>query len=167
MILCKLELDILSKLDFRCGNFEKWHKAISRPIFSLVTSLISFTWVPWSKWWWGRGGTRGPILAYGLPVPIINLDVKKKKLMKQNGRHFKFRMILISGHFKTPSNRFSTLKNLIRDILIIQISQQVQKILRYRFFRMGSGGHFENCFPELLPWSSMSTQVYFTPGVAP
>ena len=48
--------------------------------------------------------------------------------MKQNGGHFEFCMILISGHFKTPSNRFSTLKNLILDILIIQIDQLVQKI---------------------------------------
>ena len=30
--------------------------------------------------------------------------------MKQNGGHFEFRMILISGHFKTPPNRFSTIK---------------------------------------------------------
>ena len=30
--------------------------------------------------------------------------------MKQNGGHFEFCMILISGHFKTPSNRLSTLK---------------------------------------------------------
>ena len=36
-----------------------------------------------------------------------------------------------------------------------------------RFFRMASGGHFENRFPELLPWSSMSTQVLLTPGVVP
>ena len=48
--------------------------------------------------------------------------------MKQNGGHFEFRMILISGHFKTPSNRFSTLKNLILDILIIQMGELVQKI---------------------------------------
>ena len=48
--------------------------------------------------------------------------------MKQNGGHFEFCMILISGHFKTPSSRFSTLKNLILDILIIQIGQLVQKI---------------------------------------
>ena len=48
--------------------------------------------------------------------------------MKQNGGHFEFYMIVISGHFKTPSNRFSTLKNLILDILIIQVGQLVQKI---------------------------------------
>ena len=71
--------------------------------------------------------------------------------MKQNGGHFEFRMNLISGHFKTPYNRFSTLKNVILDILIIQIGQLVQKILTYRFFRKASGGHFENHFPELLP----------------
>ena len=46
MILCKLELETLSTLDFRCGNFEKWPKPTSRPIFPLVTSLISFTGVP-------------------------------------------------------------------------------------------------------------------------
>ena len=72
--------------------------------------------------------------------------------MEQKGSHFElFRMILISGHFKTPSNRFSTLKNLILDIFIIKIGQLVQKILTYRFFGMASGGHFENRFPELLP----------------
>ena len=87
--------------------------------------------------------------------------------MKQNGGHFEFCMILISGHFTTPSIRFSTLKNLIIDILIIQIGQLVQKILTYSFFGMASGGHFEKGSPELLPWSSMSTQVFFTPGVAP
>ena len=65
--------------------------------------------------------------------------------MKQNGGHFKFRMILISGHFKTPSNRLSTLKNVILDSLIIKIGQLVQKILTYRFSRMASGGHFD-CF---------------------
>ena len=65
--------------------------------------------------------------------------------MKQNGGHFEFRMILISGHFKTPSNRFSTLKIPILHILIIQIGQLVQKILTYRFFGMAFGG------PELLP----------------
>ena len=48
--------------------------------------------------------------------------------MKQNGGHFDFCMIFISGHFKTSSNRLSTLKNLILDILIIQIGQLVQKI---------------------------------------
>ena len=48
--------------------------------------------------------------------------------MKQNGGHFEFWMILISGHSKTPSNRLSTIKNLILDILIIQIGQLVQKI---------------------------------------
>ena len=80
--------------------------------------------------------------------------------MKQNGGHFEFRMIIILGRFKTPSDWFSTLKNLILDILIIQIGQLVQKILTYRFFGMATGGHFENGFPELLPWSSMSTQVF-------
>ena len=48
--------------------------------------------------------------------------------MKQKGGHFEFCMIFTSGHFKTPSNRFITLKNLILDILIIQIDQLVQKI---------------------------------------
>ena len=48
--------------------------------------------------------------------------------MKQNGGHFEFCMILISGHIKTPSNRFSSLKNLILDIFIIKIGQPVQKI---------------------------------------
>ena len=43
MVLRKLELEILSKLDFRYGNFEKSPKPISRPIFPLVTSLLSFT----------------------------------------------------------------------------------------------------------------------------
>ena len=76
-------------------------------------------------------------------------------------------MILISGHFKTPSNRFSTLKNLILEILIIQIGHLVQKILTYWFFSMVSGGHFLNRFPELLPWSNMSTQVFFTQWVVP
>ena len=33
MILCDLDLEILSKLDFRCDNFEKWPKPISRPNF--------------------------------------------------------------------------------------------------------------------------------------
>ena len=88
--------------------------------------------------------------------------------MKQNGGHFEFRMILISGHFNPPPpNRFSTLKNFILYILIIKIGQLVQKILTYGFFGMASGGRFENSFPELLPWSSMSNQVFFTPGVAP
>ena len=71
--------------------------------------------------------------------------------MEQNGGHFEFRMIFISGLFKTPSNRISTLKNVTLDILIIQIGQLVQNILTYRFFRIASGGHFENRFPELLP----------------
>ena len=53
--------------------------------------------------------------------------------MKQNGGHFEFRMIPVSGHYKTPPNRFSTLKNVILGILIIQIGQLVQKILTYRF----------------------------------
>ena len=70
--------------------------------------------------------------------------------MKQNGGHFEFRMIPNLGHFKTPSNRFSTLKNIILDIFIIQIGQLVQKILTYRSFEMASGSHFENRFPELL-----------------
>ena len=87
--------------------------------------------------------------------------------MKQNGGHFEFCMFLFSDYFKTPSNWFSTLKNLILEILIIQIGQLVQKMYTYKFFRMASSGHFENRFPELLPWSSMSTQVIFTPGVVP
>ena len=48
--------------------------------------------------------------------------------MKKNGGHFEFCMILISDDFKTPSNRLSTLRNLIMDILVIQIGQLVQKI---------------------------------------
>ena len=73
-------------------------------------------------------------------------------------------------HFRSFQNPFQSIqhpKKLILDILLIQIGQLVQKLLTYRFFRMASGGHFENRFPELLPWSSMSTQVYFTPGVVP
>ena len=42
MILCKLELDMLSKLDFRCGNFEKWPKPLARP----NCFVVSFTGVP-------------------------------------------------------------------------------------------------------------------------
>ena len=71
--------------------------------------------------------------------------------MKQNDGHFEVRMVLISGHFETPSNRFSTVTNVILDILMIQIGQLVQKILTYKFFRMATGGHFENRFTELLP----------------
>ena len=60
-------------------------------------------------------------------------------------------MILTSGHIKTFSNRFSTLKTPLLDILIIKIGQLVQNVLTYKFFRMTTGGHFENRFPELLP----------------
>ena len=77
---------------------------------------------------------------------------------------FEFRTILTSGHNKTLSNRFSTLKTTLLDILIIKIGQLVQNILTYRFFRMASGGHFENRFPELLPWSSMFTQGFLLLG---
>ena len=33
MILCQLELEILSKLDFHGGHFSKWPKPIVRPNF--------------------------------------------------------------------------------------------------------------------------------------
>ena len=69
----------------------------------------------------------------------------------KNGDHFEFRMIFTSGHNKTLSNRFSTLKTPLLDILIIKIGQLVQNILTYMFFRMASGGHLENRLPELLP----------------
>ena len=69
----------------------------------------------------------------------------------KNGGHFEFRTILTSGHNKTLSNRFGTLKTPLLDILIIKIGQLMQNILTYRFFKMASGGHFENRFPELLP----------------
>ena len=40
MILCQLELVILSKLDCNGGHFKKWPKRVLRPNFFLVTSLI-------------------------------------------------------------------------------------------------------------------------------
>ena len=46
MILCQLELEILSKLDFHGGHFEKW----PNPYF--VARVV--------------GGARWPILAHGL-----------------------------------------------------------------------------------------------------
>ena len=52
-------------------------------------------------------------------------------------KHFEFRMIRMSRHFKTPSNRSRTLKNFILDILIIQIGQLVQKISTNSFFLNG------------------------------
>ena len=112
------------------------------------------------------GGARGPILAHGLPVSIINQDVNKKF------DEVEWRPYWISHdpYFRSFQNPFKSIqhpKNHILDILIIQIGQLVQNILTYRLFRVPSGGHFKNRFPELLPWSSMSTQVFFTPGVVP
>ena len=58
-------------------------------------------------------------------------------------------------YFRSFQNPFQSIqhpkKNVLLDILIIQIGQLVQNILTYRFFRLASGGHFENRFPELLP----------------
>ena len=83
MIPCKLELEILSKLDFRCGNFEKWPKLISRPNFfsgnivNIIHRSPLINMVPLME---SSEGARGPILAHRLPVSIINQDVNKNKI---------------------------------------------------------------------------------------
>ena len=65
--------------------------------------------------------------------------------MKQNGGHFEFCMILISGHFKMTSNRLSTLKKPHTGHFDHpNWPTGVKDIDR-------DGGHFENRFPELLP----------------
>ena len=63
MILCKLELDIFSKLDFRCGNFEKWPepKFFSGNIVNTIHKSRLIKMVPLIK---SSGGARGPILAH-------------------------------------------------------------------------------------------------------
>ena len=79
MILCKLELDKFSELDFRCGNFVKWPKPLSRPNFfsgNIVNIIHRSPLIKWyHSWRVVARGTRGPILAHGLPVSIINQDV--------------------------------------------------------------------------------------------
>ena len=46
MMICQLELDIMSKLDFNGGRFEKWPKPIFRSNLFLVTSLTDTG--PWT-----------------------------------------------------------------------------------------------------------------------
>ena len=83
MILCKLELDILAKLDFRCGMQVRIKIRISCPNFvsGNVVNIIHrsplIKMVPIVE----SSGARGPILAHGLlPVSIINQDKNKNKL---------------------------------------------------------------------------------------
>ena len=129
MILCQLEVEILLKLDFQGGHLKQWTKLILRPkeiprnIANNIPRKPLIKMVrDWGAWW--------PILAHGLPVSIINEDMNKNRICwSKNCGHFEFRMILTSGHIKTLSNRFSTLKNPQLDILIIKIGQLVQKIL--------------------------------------
>ena len=83
MILCKLELKILSKLDFRCGNFVKWPKPLSRPNFfsgNIVNIIHRSPLIKMVSLMESSGGTRGPILAHGLLVAIINQDVNKNTI---------------------------------------------------------------------------------------
>ena len=83
MTPCKLELGILSKLDFCCGNFEKWPKPISRHnifsdnIVNIIHRSPLINIVPLME---SSAGARGPILAHGLYVSIINQDVNKNKI---------------------------------------------------------------------------------------
>ena len=77
MILCDLELEILSKLDFHCSNFEKWPKPISRPQFfsgNIVNTIHKSPLIKMVPLLESSGGARGPILAHGLPVSIINQE---------------------------------------------------------------------------------------------
>ena len=83
MILCKLELGILSKLDFRCGNFEKWPKLLSRPnSFSgnIVDNIHRSPLIKMVPLMESSGDARRPILAHGQPVSFITQDVNKKKI---------------------------------------------------------------------------------------
>ena len=91
IIPCKLELDILSKLDFRCDNFEKWPKPILSPNFcsgNIVnithrSPLIKIVPLVESSEG-GGGGTR----TNSGPWTIINQDVNKKKIDEAEWRPF-------------------------------------------------------------------------------
>ena len=82
MILCKLELDILSKLTFWLWHaiLKNWPKPISHPFFSgNIVNIIHrnplIIMVPLVE---SSGCARGPILAHGLlPLSIINQDKNK------------------------------------------------------------------------------------------
>ena len=91
---------------------------------------------------------------------IINQDKNKNRICwNKNGGHFEFRMVILkpfpidSAPWKTPYWTFWSSK----------LGNWCKTYWHNRFFRMASGGHFENRFPELLPLSSISTQVFFTP----
>ena len=81
MILCKLKLEILSKLDFCCGmQFEKMAETHIAPQF-FSGNIVNIThrsplikMVPLVE---SSGGARGPILAHGLLC--VNYKSRKNK----------------------------------------------------------------------------------------
>ena len=83
MILCKFEQEILSKLDFRCSNFEKWPKPLSRTNFvsgNIVNIIPRGPMIKMVPLMESSGGAREPISAHRLHVAIINQDVNKNKI---------------------------------------------------------------------------------------